>query len=295
MATVPLAGWVIAVMVRVSSGSGSVSLPNTLIGLAVRALGHGGGVIDGDRGVVDVGDDVEGDGGGVGVRAAEQQTGQAVEVQGAGVVADLDGELIGTGVALVGVVGERSGGLIDGHRAVLRAVDAAVLEHLVLQGIAVGVGGVERDRDADLGWTEDQGDVAIGHHRRLVEEPVSGRGDYRAQDLPQRQWLGDGIKRARSQERAQQQVHHGGGDVHHARDDDLPQRRDGTAGNRGHRGDLTDGAGLRGERGEALLIPVGGRVVGDRPQRQRDQRDVSALGRVCGCPQVGIGVLRRLA
>ena len=36
MATVPLAGWVIAVMVRVSPGSGSVSLPNTLIGLALE-------------------------------------------------------------------------------------------------------------------------------------------------------------------------------------------------------------------------------------------------------------------
>ena len=136
------------------------------------AFGGVVGVVDRGRGVVGVGvggDDVEADGGGVGVRATDQQTGQSVEVQAAGVVADLDGELIGTGVALVGVVGERSGGLIDSHRAVLRPVDAAVLEHLVLQGIAIGVGGVERDRDADLGWTEHQGDVPIAHHRRLVE------------------------------------------------------------------------------------------------------------------------------
>ena len=34
MATVPLVGWVIAVMVRVSPVSGSVSLANTLIALA---------------------------------------------------------------------------------------------------------------------------------------------------------------------------------------------------------------------------------------------------------------------
>ena len=34
MATVPLAGWVIAVMVRVSPVSGSVSLASTSIGLA---------------------------------------------------------------------------------------------------------------------------------------------------------------------------------------------------------------------------------------------------------------------
>ena len=131
------------------------------------------GVVDGDRGVVGVGDDVESDRGRVGVRATDQQTAQTVEVEAAGVVADLDGELIGTGVALVGVVGERSGRLIDRHRAVLRPVSAAVLDHLVLQVIAIGVGGVERDRDADLGWTEHQGDVPVAHHRRIVEEGVA--------------------------------------------------------------------------------------------------------------------------
>ena len=74
------------------------------------AFGGVVGVVDGGRGVVGVGwgRRVEADGGGVGVRATDQQTGQSVEVEAAGVVADLDGELIGTGVALVGVVGERS-------------------------------------------------------------------------------------------------------------------------------------------------------------------------------------------
>ena len=37
MATVPLAGWVIAVMVRVSPVSGSVSLASTLIALAAES------------------------------------------------------------------------------------------------------------------------------------------------------------------------------------------------------------------------------------------------------------------
>ena len=47
MATVPLVGWVIAVMVRVSPVSGSVSLASTVDRVGGGVLGHGGGVVDG--------------------------------------------------------------------------------------------------------------------------------------------------------------------------------------------------------------------------------------------------------
>ena len=68
---------------------------------------------------------------------------------------------------------------------------------------------------------------------------------------------------------------------------DSHERLDWILGNSGDRLDLTDGARLLGKRGETLLIP-GHRVVGDGHQRQRDQRFVTALSRVCGVHQVRI-------
>ena len=103
MATVPLAGWVTAVIVRVSPGSGSVSLASTSIALpgssatvAVSSTATGASLGFNS-------DNVQSDRGGLGVRATEaRRTGQTVEVKEVGVVVDLDGELVGTGVTLVG-------------------------------------------------------------------------------------------------------------------------------------------------------------------------------------------------
>ena len=66
MATVPLVGWVTAVMVQaVAVGVGVVGQHvDRVVG---GVLGHGGGVVHRDRGVVDVGDG-DGDRGGVGER-----------------------------------------------------------------------------------------------------------------------------------------------------------------------------------------------------------------------------------
>ena len=57
MATVPLVGWVTAVMVRVSPVSGSVSLANTVIALSVESSATVavsstaiGGIVDGGDG-----------------------------------------------------------------------------------------------------------------------------------------------------------------------------------------------------------------------------------------------------
>ena len=85
MTTVPWAGWVTAVTVRVSP-SGSVSLASTAIG-SPGVLGDGGGVVDRDRGIVDRGDGDRHRGG----------------VGGAGAVGDGVGEGVGAGVVRVGV------------------------------------------------------------------------------------------------------------------------------------------------------------------------------------------------
>ena len=82
MATVPLVGWVIAVMVRVSPGSGSVSLANTLIALAVESSVTVVASSTAIGGIVDRGDG-DGDVAGVGQGAVGEGV---VEAGGAGVV-----------------------------------------------------------------------------------------------------------------------------------------------------------------------------------------------------------------